>query len=86
MSEVRERLQEVFRDVFDEDDLVLADEMNADSIESWDSLEHVNLIIATEREFEIRFATREISLLKEHDQNVGSFIQMIESKLDSHDG
>ncbi|MFQ5698559.1 MAG: acyl carrier protein [Myxococcota bacterium] len=86
MSEVRERLQEVFRDVFDDDDLVLADEMNADSIERWDSLEHVNLIIATEREFAIRFATREISLLKEADQNVGSFIRMIESKLGSNGG
>ncbi len=74
-------MQELFQEVFDDPDLEISDELTADDVELWDSLEHINLIIATENRFKIKFTTAEMSRLKEHDQNVGSFIQMIESKL-----
>jgi acyl carrier protein len=78
---VRERLQEVFRDIFDDPTLVLRDDMTAQDIEGWDSLTHINLIIAVERKFGIKFATAEISRTKEPGQNVGSFIRLTEGKL-----
>ena len=78
---VRDVMQELFQEVFDDPDLEISDELTADDVELWDSLEHINLIIATENRFKIKFTTAEMSRLKEHDQNVGSFIQMIESKL-----
>ena len=78
---VRDVMQGLFQDVFDDPDLEISDELTADDVELWDSLEHINLIIATENRFKIKFTTAEMSRLKEHDQNVGGFIRMIESKL-----
>lgn len=81
MADVRTRLQEIFRDVFDDDEIVLEDAMTADDILAWDSLEHINLLIATEKEFGVTFTTAEVSTLKEPDQNVGTFLEMIQSKI-----
>jgi acyl carrier protein len=81
MSDVRDRVQEVFRSVFDDPALVLRDEMTASDIDGWDSLTHINLIIAVERALKIKFATAEIARMKAPDQNVGSFLKLIESKL-----
>lgn len=52
---VDERLQAVFRDVFDDEDLVLRDDMTAADIEGWDSLAHINLMFALESEFGVTF-------------------------------
>ena len=84
MSEIRECLQQVFQQVFDDDGLVLTDDLSAKDVDNWDSLQHINLIIAVERHFGIRFATAEISRLKEPGQNVGSFTRMIELKANGH--
>jgi acyl carrier protein len=81
MDDVRDVLQEVFRDVFKDASLVLRDDMTAEDILGWDSLTHINLIIAVERRLGIKFATAEISLTKEPGQNVGSFIRLTEGKL-----
>ena len=78
--EIKTKLQEVFRDVFDDDDLVIFDEMAAKDIEEWDSLKQVQLIVATEQEFKITFKTAEVMDL----QNVGEFIALIQSKLLIH--
>ena len=79
---VKESMREIFREVFEDPDLEISDEMTANDVEQWDSLEHINLIIATENNFKIKFTTAEMSRLKGSGQNVGSFIEMIESKLD----
>ena len=81
MSDTRTELQSVFHRVFGDDDLILKDETTAADIDGWDSLAHVNLIIAIEKQFGIRFAAAEISNLKGEGQNIGTFQQMIESKL-----
>jgi acyl carrier protein len=81
MPEVLDRLQEIFRDVFDDPELVLKDEMTAVDVDGWDSLAHINLIIALEREMGIKFATAEISKMKEPGQNVGSFRRLVEFKV-----
>lgn len=81
MADLRGRVQSIFRDLFEDDDLILQDSMTAHDIEGWDSLAHINLIIAIESELGIRFAAAEISGLKEPSQNVGSFLDLIRSKL-----
>ena len=61
-EEVFAKLNEVFRDVFDDEDIVVTDETTAADIEDWDSLEHINLLVAIERSFDIKFSiTRNIS-------------------------
>jgi len=80
MEQLRDEVQQVFRGVFGDDQLVLRDEMTADDVEGWDSLAHLNLIIALEKSFGIRFATAEISRLKEDGQNIGSLLALITCK------
>ncbi len=80
---VREKLQEVFRQVFDDPSLNLGDEMDASSIPEWDSLQHINLVVAAEKAFNVRLNTSEISRLKQPGQNVGTFIALLDSKVKS---
>ena len=83
MSEIRASFQEVFRVVFDDETIELRDEMGAQDFEDWDSLQHINLIIATEKKLNIRFTTAEISRLKQPGQNIGMFVQLLEQKIAS---
>lgn len=83
MSDVTSSLQEVFREVFDDPSIVLRDELTAEDVDGWDSLAHINLIIAVERRFKIRLATAEISKTKAAGSNVGSFRKLIEGKVGS---
>ena len=78
MDEIRDRLQNIFRDVFDDPAILLQDEMSAKDIEEWDSLTHIQLIVSTEQQFNIRFMTAEIAELK----NVGEFLKLIKKKLE----
>ncbi len=80
MDHVREVFQEVFRDVFDDPTLEVTDKMTADDVDGWDSLTHINLIIALEKRFGIKFATAEISRLKDEGSNVGSIIALVTQK------
>lgn len=75
--ELQDRLCQLFRQVFDEDDIQLAPEMTADDIDAWDSLSHVNLIVAIEAEFDIRFSQKELLTFK----NVGDLQENIRSKI-----
>ena len=70
-------LTEVFRQVFDDPEIVLSPEMTADDVEGWDSLSHINLIMAVESRFNIRFKQKEVLSFK----NVGDLSQCVESKL-----
>jgi len=76
MSAYRTKLQEMFRDLFDDEGIVLSDATSARDIPKWDSLNNVKLIIRIEREFKIRFATGEVMGL----QNVGELLALIEQK------
>jgi len=75
-SEVMSRLTSVFQRVFGDETLSLARGTTARDVEGWDSLMHINLIVAIEREFKIRFTTREIATL----QNVGELTDLIVRK------
>ncbi len=77
MDATDERLTEIFREVFDLDDLTLRDEMVAADVEEWDSLNHVKLVLAIESGFGVKFSTREIAGWK----NVGDMKKTLRSKL-----
>lgn len=76
MSTTLNRLTEVFHDVFDDGDIQLARHTSAADVEEWDSLMHVNLVLAAEREFGVRFSSTEVAQLV----NVGELIDLIELK------
>ncbi len=75
-SQILDEVQAIFRDVLDNEDIVLASETTADDIEEWDSLTHIQLIVAIEKHFKIRFTSREILSW----QNVGQLIDSIAAK------
>ncbi len=76
-SEIYGELVEVFRSVFDDDSITIRAETTARDIVGWDSAAHLQLILATEMHFKIRFKTAEFELLK----NVGDFVALIQSKV-----
>lgn len=76
-EEILLKVQDIFRDIFDEDDLEIQDTTSADDIEDWDSLNHINLVSAVEKKFKIRFALGELQSLKD----VGAMIDLMEKKL-----
>ena len=67
------KLNEVFRDVFDDDEITVNDRTTADDIEDWDSLEHINLVVAVEKAFGIKFNMGEVNKMK----NVGEMVDII---------
>jgi len=72
-----ERMQMVFRDVFDEESLVLRDNLTAADVENWDSLTHINLIVGIEREFKARFTTAEVGSMT----NAGDLENLVRKKV-----
>lgn len=74
---IKDTLEEIFRDVFEDDTIELTESTTAEDIEDWDSLTHIQLIVEIEKKFNVKFTTQEISSLK----NVGEFIALVESKM-----
>jgi acyl carrier protein len=72
----------VFRQVFDEPEMLLRDDMLIAGVPGWDSMTHLSLMIATERRFKIKLALGEMSMLKGPNHNVGTFIALIGRKLE----
>ena len=72
-----ERLQEIFRDVFEDESIVLTEEMTAADIEDWDSLMQITLTMEVEQAFDIKFTTDDIVKMK----NVGDFVKAIEERI-----
>jgi len=72
-----EKLTPIFRDVFDDENIVPHSDMTAKEVAEWDSLGHIRLMVAIEQAFSIKFSTSEISNMA----NVGELIAVIEKKL-----
>ena len=75
-SEIWSTLTEIFRDTFEDPDVTLAPETTAADIEDWDSLTHIQLLVAIEQAFGIRFNTGEVAGLA----NVGEMVALIERR------
>ncbi len=72
-EEIFAQLTEIFQDVFDDDEIVLTDATTADDIEDWDSLEQINLLVAIEKQFKIKFQLADVSNL----ENVGAMADLV---------
>ena len=76
-QDILDKVQDIFRDILDNDEIVLTNESTADDIEEWYSLTHIQLIKAIEKDFSIRFTSREILSWN----NVGEMIDSIVVKV-----
>ena len=72
-----EELTPIFHEVFDDDSIAITRQTTANDIDAWDSLSHMNMVMAVELKFGIRFALGELQTLK----NVGDLIDLTEKKL-----
>lgn len=75
-KDIYSKLTEIFRDFFDDGSIELQDTTTSDDIEDWDSLEHINLIVAIEQEFGIKFTMGEVTGMK----NVGAMVDIIQQR------
>jgi acyl carrier protein len=75
-NEIFKQVNEVFIDVLDNENIVLSEETTANDVDDWDSLNHIQLVVAIEKLFKIRFSSKEIQSWK----NVGEMISCIQGK------
>jgi acyl carrier protein len=73
---IRQRLSEIFADTFDAPGIQVRDDMTAQDVEGWDSLSHIDLIVAVEDAFKIRLTTADVRNLN----SVGDLVNVISSK------
>ena len=76
-EEVLNKVQSIFRDVLEDDELILSYSTNSDEIPDWDSLNHISLVVSIEKEFKIQFIASEIQNFK----NVGEMCEAIVLKI-----
>ena len=72
-------VQDIFRDIFDEDDMVIGDDTSSADVDEWDSLNHINLVSAIEKDFKIKFSLTELIVLKD----VGAMVDLMMNKLNN---
>lgn len=77
MQAILAQTNEIFKDVLDNDSIQLTAETTAKDIEEWDSLSHIQLIVAVEKHFKVKFTSVEIGGFK----NVGELCSTVERKL-----
>ena len=75
-EQILSEVQEIFRNILDQENLVLSVQTTAADVEDWDSLSHIQLVVAIEKHFKIRFTSKEIQSWK----NVDEMISSIQSK------
>jgi acyl carrier protein len=73
---IYKKLNNIFREVFDDDSLTVKPSTNAADIPDWDSVNHIRLIVSIESEFKVRFAVNEIEELKD----VGDLVRLLQTK------
>lgn len=76
-DEVTSILQVVFRDVFQDDELIIGDDTTAEDVPTWDSLTNIQMVLAVEQAFRIRLTAAQVSGL----ENVGDLISVVEAKV-----
>lgn len=76
-NDILKQLNDIFIDVIDNEDIRLKDETTAGDVDGWDSLTHIQLVVAIEKHFKIRFTAKEIQSWK----NVGALVDSITGKI-----
>jgi len=78
-NQIITEVNDIFKDVLDNEDIVIDADTTANDVEEWDSLNHIQLVVAIEKHFKIRFTTQEIQSWK----NVGEMADCIQKKQSS---
>ena len=84
-QDIQFELQAVFRGVFDNDELVISDATQAADVDGWDSMAHVNLIIAIEKRFGVRFSGADLASMRGSGRTIGHLIDLIAVKTERLD-
>ncbi|WP_340318192.1 acyl carrier protein [Rhizorhabdus argentea] len=74
---IYEKLTEIFRDIFDDEDIALSDETTAVDVDGWDSLSNIQLILAVESAFRIRLSAAQVASLA----TLGDLVSIIDAKI-----
>ena len=78
---VLEKVQDIFRDIFDDETLIIKQDTSPNNIDDWDSLAQINMIVAIEKDFDIKFNLEEIQKLR----NVGDTLALIFQKINKNE-
>jgi|TARA_B100000315_G_scaffold8378_1_gene8327 acyl carrier protein len=78
---ILEKVQDIFRDIFDDETLIIKQDTSPNNIGDWDSLAQINLIVAIEKDFGIKFNLEEIQKLR----NVGDTLALIFQKINKNE-
>lgn len=81
MDNLLKELEKIFRDILDEESLILTAETTANDVDGWDSLTHIQLIVAIEKQFNVKFSSKEILSWK----NVGELIDSLQIKVSKYE-
>lgn len=76
-AEIFSQIQTIFEDILDDEVITLGETTTADDVEGWDSLTHIQLVVAVEKHFKVKFKSKEILSWK----NVGEMVDCIASKI-----
>ena len=76
-TDIMSRLTPIFRDVFNDDALVVSEGMSAADVPTWDSLSNIDLLIGVEKAFGVKFSIKDVRNLK----NVGELLELIKRKV-----
>lgn len=78
---IETNLNQVFQHVFDDDRLSVTETTTATEVEGWDSMAHINLIVAIEKHFDIKFSAAELALTRTQDASVGQLLTLLKKKV-----
>lgn len=76
-AEILDTLNDIFRDILDDEDIELTPETTAQDVADWDSANHINIIVSAEMRFGVKFSSGDVERMK----NVGDFVALIRRKL-----
>ena len=79
-NEILSEIQVIFRDIFDDNNLIIKEETCSDDIEEWDSIENINIILSIEKKFDVEFDIDEVGEVK----NVSDIITLVLRKKDNY--
>lgn len=79
-TEIFEKVNEICREVFEDEELVVTDATTADDVDTWDSLTHLSLICEIEKAYQIKFTMGEIQGFK----NVGELLDTIIKRVEKN--
>jgi len=74
---IYEKLNDIFRDIFDDENIEVSDSLSAIDIDDWDSLANISIVVAVEKDFKVKFSIEDVTSFK----CVGDMVSKIKQKM-----